>query len=125
MIEQTERIAVPSSAPGGLDSKRSGHFGRCDLFTLIDINDGKIVKVSTAENPPHVEQGCLRPVNILAGNKVSKIIVGGIGGRPLQGFESVGISVYFGEGETVKDAVNAYLAGKLSQVRIEDTCGGH
>ena len=31
------RVAVPSEAPGGLDSARSGHFGRSPYFTLVDI----------------------------------------------------------------------------------------
>ena len=40
------RIAVPSMEAGGLDGKRSGHFGHCDVFTLIDVKDGAIEKVS-------------------------------------------------------------------------------
>ena len=36
------RVAVPSEAPGGLDSARSGHFGRSPYFTLVDIVDGEI-----------------------------------------------------------------------------------
>lgn len=39
------RIAAPSMVPGGLDAHRSGHFGRCDVFTLIDIENGKVVNV--------------------------------------------------------------------------------
>ena len=34
------RIAVPSEGQGGLDGLRAGHFGHCDVFTLVDIEDG-------------------------------------------------------------------------------------
>ena len=34
-------IAIPSMTPGGLDAYRSGHFGRCDSFTLVEIKAGQ------------------------------------------------------------------------------------
>ncbi|MCP4680705.1 MAG: dinitrogenase iron-molybdenum cofactor biosynthesis protein, partial [Desulfobacterales bacterium] len=39
------RIAIPSVETGGLDGQRSGHFGHCDAFTLVDVEDGEIKKV--------------------------------------------------------------------------------
>ncbi len=125
MSQNITRIAIPSEFPGGLESNRSRHFGRCDLFTVIDVGEGEIKKVDVIENPPHIEQGCLRPVNFLASHQVEAILVGGIGGRPLAGFNSVGIEVYFGAGNTVKEAIEAYLKGELTKVTLEDTCGGH
>ena len=125
MSQNITRVAVPSKFPGGLESNRSEHFGRCDLFTVIDVAENKIIKVEVIENPPHIEQGCLRPVNLLASHKVEAILVGGIGGRPLSGFNSVGIEVYFGVGDTVKEAIEAFLNGELRKVTLEDTCGGH
>jgi len=52
------RIAIPSMEDGGLDGRRSGHFGHCDVFTLVDVKDGKIVQVSTIANGGHVQGGC-------------------------------------------------------------------
>jgi predicted Fe-Mo cluster-binding NifX family protein len=41
------------------------------------------------------------------------------------GFNQVGIEVYFGGGaQTVGEAVQAMLAGKLPQFQQEHTCGG-
>jgi len=34
------RIAIPSEGEGGLDGMRSGHFGHCDVFTFVDLEDG-------------------------------------------------------------------------------------
>ena len=58
-------IAVPSMNPGGLESARSGHFGHCDVFTLVHVENGEIQEISLLENPPHVQGGCFAPVNIL------------------------------------------------------------
>lgn len=85
------RIAVPSDGNGGLDGQRAGHFGHCDVFTMVDVEDGEIREVSILANKEHVQGGCMVPVQLLADNKVERLIVGGIGMRPLMGFRQVGI----------------------------------
>ena len=85
------RIAVPSNGNGGLDATRSGHFGHCDVFTFIDIENGEIKNVSTIQNQEHVQGGCMVPVNLLASHNVNALVVGGIGMRPLMGFKQAGI----------------------------------
>ena len=77
------RVAVPSEAPGGLDSARSGHFGRSPYFTVVDIVDGEIGPVDVVANRPHSDGGCMAPVLTLGENAVDAVIVAGIGQRPL------------------------------------------
>lgn len=119
-------LAVPSVGDGGLDSERSGHFGRCDCFTVVDIENGEIVGTRTVVNLPHVDGGCLAPVQLLAGEGVSALIVGGIGGRPLAHFNEAGIAVYFdNQLPVVKDAIEALIAGKIGIIDASGVCGGH
>lgn len=87
-------IAVPSCAPGGIEAKISGHFGHCDLFTLVEIDDGKVTKVDALPGVPHQHGGCMVPVDLLANRGIRILIAGGMGMRPLQGFNQVGIDVY-------------------------------
>ena len=96
----TTRIAIPSELPGGLDAQRAGHFGRCACFTLVDVADGEVKEVEILQNAPHVEGGCMAPVLVLAEHNVNAIVVQGIGGRPLMGFNQVGIAVLAGVGHT-------------------------
>ncbi len=116
------RIAVPSEIPGGLDAPRSGHFGRCDCFTLVDVVNSDIVAVDIIQNMPHESGGCMRPVILLAENGVNAIVVDGIGGRPLMGFNQVGIAVHAGIGMDVRSAVEAYVRGSLPEVGLEGAC---
>jgi len=119
------RIAVPSINEGGLDGQRSGHFGHCDCFTLIDVEDGSIADVSTVTNDGHVQGGCMVPVNFLAGHQVTALIVGGIGMRPLMGFRQVGIDVYHEATQPeIRPVVEDLLAGKLSLISEDQVCGG-
>jgi len=119
------RIAIPSMAEGGLDGKRAGHFGHCDVFTLVDVNDGAIEKVSTVANETHVQGGCMVPVNLLANNQVNALIVGGIGMRPLMGFRQVGIDVYHDDQRPdIRPVVEDLIAGRLPMIQDNQVCGG-
>ncbi len=119
------RIAVPSNEKGGLDGVRAGHFGHCDVFTIIDVKDGKIENVSTIQNQGHVQGGCMVPVNLLAQNNVNALIVGGIGMRPLMGFNQVGINVYYeAERQEIKPVVEDLISGKLNIIGNDQVCGG-
>ncbi len=119
------RIAVPSNGAGGLDGTRAGHFGHCDVFTFIDVENGEIKKVSVLQNEEHVQGGCMVPVNLLANNKVDALVVGGIGMRPLMGFKQVGIDVYHdAQRPEIKPVVEDLIAGRLPEIRNDQVCGG-
>ncbi len=118
-------VAVPSTRPGGLDSLLGAHFGHCDLYTIVQVTDGQVQNVRTLPNVPHQQGGCMAPVNHLAQNGVKVLIAGGMGMRPLMGFNQVGINVFYGGGvQTVGEAVDAFLKGALQQFTTEFTCGG-
>jgi len=118
----TVRVAIPSEAPGGLEARRSGHFGRCECFTLVDIAGGEVGDVRVLTNAPHVEGGCMAPVLVLAEHEVDAIVVDGIGGRPLMGFNQVGIAVHAGRGADVESAVRAFVDGGLPIVGLDGAC---
>ena len=118
-------IAVPSVNPGGLNSDMSGHFGHCDVFTLVSIKEGKIDNVTILQNPPHEQGGCMAPVNMLSQNNVNAMIAGGMGMRPLMGFQQVGIDVYHCNGlVNNSDIVSAFIDGKLPKFTSNNTCQG-
>jgi predicted Fe-Mo cluster-binding NifX family protein len=118
-------IAVPSANPGGLESEISGHFGHCDLFTIVSIKEGKISEVSILPNIPHEQGGCMAPVNFLSGKGVNVLIAGGMGMRPLMGFNQVGIDVYHTNGLTkTADVISAFMEDKLTKFVAENACGG-
>lgn len=122
---QPKTVAIPSMQPGGLDALRAGHFGHCEFFTLVRVENGQVQNVSVVPNPPHVQGGCQAPVNLLHKSGADAIIVGGIGMRPLMGFRQVGIDVYFGpEGETVGKVVDHFVEGKLELIANKQVCGG-
>jgi predicted Fe-Mo cluster-binding NifX family protein len=118
-------IGIPSSQPGGLEAPFGAHFGHCDLYTLVEVENGEIREVRTLPSVPHQQGGCLAPVQYLADNGVSVLLAGGMGMRPLMGFNQMGIDVFYaGNAPSVGAAVDAFLAGQLQQFTQEFTCGG-
>ena len=119
------RIAIPSNGEGGLNGKRSGHFGHCDVFTFVDVADGKITGISILANQEHVQGGCMVPVNLLAEHRVNALIVGGIGMRPLMGFRQVGIDVYHDDQRPdIEPVVMDLIAGNLPEITNDQVCSG-
>ncbi len=118
-------VAVPCDNPGGLNAPLGAHFGHCEMYTLIQLNEDKIAEVKTIPNIPHEHGGCMAPVNRLSEQDVQIMIAGGMGMRPLLGFNQMGIKVYYsGDNHTVGEAVNALLSGELSTFSELNTCGG-
>lgn len=122
------RIAIPSNNPGGLEASRSDHFGHCEVFTIVDLDENKEVKkVSIIANGDHDAGGCMAPVKVLHEAGVTEIIVGGMGKRPMQGFAGVGIDVRFADknsSNVVGDVVAKFTSGQLPVMHADQVCKG-
>lgn len=121
----TMKIAFPSAAPGGLNGALSSHFGHCEVFTLVDVEGDEVKQVNSLPNAPHEQGGCMAPVMTLKNAGVEMLVAGGMGQRPLLGFQQVGIEVYFNENAaTVDEALQLILGGKARKFGPAHVCGG-
>ena len=120
------KIAIPSVLPGGLEAQVGAHFGHCDCYTLVDVEDGAVVKSEVIPSCAHEHGGCLAPVNYLADRGVTVLLAGGMGMRPLTGFNQAGITVYF-ENQTpiVGDAAKLVAAGSVPVMSADNACNHH
>lgn len=122
------RVAIPTNTPGGLEAARSGHFGHCDVFTIIDVSpDNAVADVETIDNVAHDAGGCMAPVNLLKDAGVDAIVVAGLGKRPMQGFSEAGIAVYYADQENVPDVKSVFdslVEKKLVVMHPEQVCTG-
>lgn len=105
-MEKRQRFAIPTN--GGV---LTAHFGHCEKFAIVDIENGEVVKNEMVSPPVH-EPG-VYPA-FLAGEGVSVIIAGGMGQKAQDLFAQNNIKVCMGvsDGDPV-DLVKAYLANKL------------
>ena len=118
-------VATPSFLPGGLEATLAEHFGHCEVFTIVNVDDGRIGEVRVVPNLPHEQGGCASLVQLLAQNGAQALIAGGMGMRPLQAFGEAGIDVYHNGGlASVTEAVAALAAGQLQRFGPSHTCAG-
>ena len=102
------RIAIPMA-----EGKLCMHFGHCEQFALVDVDEAKKTILSTnyLTPPPH-EPGLLP--RWLHEQGANVIIAGGMGQRALQLFAGNRIAVVTGAPpESPEVTVRAYLAGTL------------
>jgi FKBP-type peptidyl-prolyl cis-trans isomerase SlyD len=119
-------VAIPSDSPGGLEARISDHFGHCDVFTMVQLGEQQVESVTVLPNGAHEGGQCMAPVMALKEQGAEALVAGGMGQRPLSGFQQVGITVYFKEGaETVRDAIELLIARECREFSAAQTCGGH
>ena len=81
-----KKLAFPTE--GG---KLSQHFGHSREFYFFEIENNKIVKKYTSEPPAHAEGTIPR---WLAAEKVTDLLVGGIGPKAVEILSAAGINVF-------------------------------
>jgi len=88
----------------------AAHFGRCPLYTLVDIEDGHEVSRQTLENPGH-EPG--RIPAFLHEHGANVIVAGGMGRRAQELFDTMGIKQIVGTQGGVDTVVTGCIDGTL------------
>ena len=100
------KFAIPLA-----EGKLTAHFGHCQEFALVDVEDNKIKNKETLVPPPH-EPGVLPRWLHEQGTDV--IIAGGMGGRALDLFAQNNIKVIVGASALApEELVKQYLDNSL------------
>jgi predicted Fe-Mo cluster-binding NifX family protein len=88
----------------------SAHFGRCPVFTVVEIVNGKTVRKELLQNPGH-EPGVIP--QFLSQKGAECIVCGGMGGRAAGLFNGLGIEVMTGVEGRVTDVISQLEQGNL------------
>ncbi|NWF75628.1 MAG: dinitrogenase iron-molybdenum cofactor [Nitrospirae bacterium] len=88
----------------------SAHFGRCPFFTILNIEDGKLLQQEIIENPGH-QPGYIP--QFLHQKGVECIVAGGMGMRARGFFEEAGIQTILGVTGKINDVIEKIKDGIL------------
>ncbi|WP_024955430.1 NifB/NifX family molybdenum-iron cluster-binding protein [Sulfurospirillum arcachonense] len=117
------KLVFPTDANDGYLSKRGAHFGKAKFYTIVTLEDDKIINVEGIQNPGHKTGACTNAIDNIMSFNPDALIVGGIGGRPAEGFAKAGLSVYFDQtSPTVQDSLKQFLNNKLEKSTGQGTC---
>jgi len=91
------------------------HFGRAPEFAVIDLSkEGRVISMKSERNLGEHFGGHGGAEAVVTGLKPDALVVKGMGPRGLADFQSNGIVVFASPLNSVGEAVEAYLAGRLS-----------
>jgi len=116
------RIAISAAAPG-LDAEIEPRFGRCQHFVIVDPES---MEFETLENSSAMAAGGagISTAQMIAEKGVGVVLTGNCGPNAYQTLTAAGVQVVTGLSGKIKDAVEAYNAGKL-QPSSQPSVGSH
>jgi len=117
------KIAIPCVGEADLQAQVSPHFGRCDSYAIVTIEEERIKAIDSISNRKHTD--CGGSVNALVENGVGLMLVAGMGMRPYSAFKELGIEVRRGVTGTVAEAVELYLKGETLPMGEDSSCECH
>ena len=105
------RIAVSALAPD-LDAEVDARFGRCQHFVIVDPES---MEFEALENSSAMAAGGagISTAQAIAEKGVGVVLTGNCGPNAYQTLSAAGIQVVTGASGRIRDAVEAYKAGKL------------
>ena len=101
-----KRIAIPIEG-----NRLSAHFGHCQAFAFVDVENETITKITVLDPPEHQPGTYPR---FVAAQGATDVIGGGMGPQAISLFNEANVNVFIGAPvETPEILVNEFIAGKL------------
>ena len=88
----------------------SAHFGRCPSFTIIEVDNDKLISKKSIPNPGH-HPGFLP--QFLREKGITCIIAGGMGPRAEDLFAQIGIQTIMGINGSIDEVIGKIIKGTL------------
>jgi len=88
----------------------SGHFGRAPNFTIITIEDNKLIEKKVLQNPGHTVGSIPK---FISEQGAKCMITGGMGRRAQDFFSQYGIDIIMGVTGTIDNVIQKILDGTL------------
>ena len=109
------KIAVTAESNNGLESTVAQHFGHAPYFMLVDVENGEVSAAQGIANPFAEGHQPGQIPDFIKEQNADVILSGGMGGRAIQFFEQASIKAATGASGTVRQALENYLGGKLTE----------
>jgi predicted Fe-Mo cluster-binding NifX family protein len=116
------KLAV-SSTGEDLEAQIDPRFGRCQYFIIVDVESMSYEAVLNESAMASGGAG-IQAAQSVAGMGVEVVITGNVGPNAFQTLNASGIKIVTGANGMVKDAVNRYKKGELTETS-SPTVGSH
>ncbi len=116
-MKGNETVAVTSQSLDGINAQVDPRFGRCRAFTIVKLQNGRIVDTQVIENPAMMAGGGagIQAAQLIGESGATVVLTGNLGPNASSALQGLGITTYIGASGTVNSAISAYLNEKLQQ----------
>jgi len=109
------KIAFASEDNQGLKGSLSAHFGRCPYYTMVDVEEDKVMDTTVIDNPYFTNHVPGAVPQFIKEQGAQVMIAGGMGPRALELFNQFDIeAITTAIQGSLADILNAYLRGEIS-----------
>ena len=119
------KIAVTAENNIGLESMVAQHFGHAPYFMLVDVENDEVTSTQGIANPFAESHQPGQIPGFIKEQNADVMLSGGMGGRAIQFFEQYGIKTATGASGTVRQALENFFGGKLSEAAPCDESVAH
>lgn len=109
------KVAVTALGPTA-DDAVDERFGRAHFVLVIDTESGDVQSIDNAEHRNALQGAGIGAAELVAGTGVDAVITGHLGPKAFSALDAAGIVGYDGAGRTAREAVDAFVAGKLERL---------
>jgi len=113
------RIAV-SAKGADLDSPVDERFGRARGFMLVDGETWASEHIPNTRNLEAAQGAGIQAARLVAGKGAEVVVTGHVGPKAFRTLTAAGIKVVAGASGTVREAVEAFVSGKLRGAESAD-----
>ena len=102
------------------DSDVDPRFGRCQFFVFFNLHTREVEGVAN----PNIESSGgagIQSAQMVASKGAAVVLTGHVGPNAFKTLSAAGVTIFTGAIGTVKDAVDAYEAGKLARAVVPDS----
>lgn len=119
------KICIASESRGGLDDMVSMHFGRCPVFTIVEVENGEIRNVYVVPNQgaKSASGAGIQAAQIVINEGCNVAIAGAIGPNSAQALQMANVDMRTSPPIKIGDAVMQYIQGQLPPAQISSRPG--
>ena len=114
------KIAIPCVGRANLQARVSHHFGCCDSYVIVTVEEAEIKSVESIRNGKHSR--CTESVRALLQCAVSLTLGGTMGVGSWEATRKLGIEVRCGITGTIAEAVDSFLKGETLPMGEDTLC---
>jgi len=116
------KIALTTSG-SNLNAPLDSRFGRAPKFLIYDMESKNFEVIDNTQNLNAAQGAGIQSAQNIARQGAKALITGHCGPKAFRVLESAGVKIYNTSAATVQEAIDLYIAGKLTEAASADVDG--